>query len=137
MSESSVHMLYVNQLLRFAKGLIPEEKHSLIFVDQPDSFQKPPRTSLNFIPDLYYRLNDFLLIGEAKTFNDVDTKHSRAQYEDYFNDALRFEGTSVLVFSIPLAAKGTIKNIMRRIVGNNSGKVTLFFITDLGIVEKI
>ena len=137
MSESSVHMHYVNQLLLFAKKLIPEDKHSFIFVDQPDSFQKPPRTNLNFIPDLYYRLNDFLVIGEAKTYGDVDTKHSRSQYEDYYNDALGFEGKAIMIFSVPLAAKGTIKNIMRRITGTKNGKVTIYFVSDLGIVETI
>ena len=94
MSESSVHMHYVNQLLLFAKKLIPEDKHSFIFVDQPDSFQKPPRTNLNFIPDLYYRLNDFLVIGEAKTYGVVIVFFRSADYcaVDVLDDSFAAQG---------------------------------------------
>lgn len=137
MSESTIHMHYVDQLLLFAKTIIPSNYHSLIYVDKPDSAQKPPRTAQNFIPDLYYKYQEHLIIGEAKTFSDVDSRHSKMQYEDYINEAFHFQGKAIILFSIPLAAKGTIKNIVRRLVENYSGRIVVYFISDLGIVEKI
>ena len=61
----------------------------------------------------------------------------RSVTKDYFNEATSFAGKAFLVFSVPLAAKGTIKNIIRRIVGEDIGKVTIYFVSDLGIVEQI
>ena len=134
MSESVEHMNFVNRLLEEAKSITPEKFHGFICIDKPDSTEKPPRTRQNYVPDLYYCYNNLLIIGEAKTAKDVDRLHSFSQYESYYSDASNFEGKAILLFAIPWFAKGTIKNILRRLNKKN-GYIESRFITEIGESE--
>ena len=38
-----------------------------------------------YVPDLYYKYNDLIIIGEAKTENDLERVHSINQFESLYN----------------------------------------------------
>ncbi|AEV30221.1 hypothetical protein SpiGrapes_2458 [Sphaerochaeta pleomorpha str. Grapes] len=137
MAESSEHMKYVDILFSFVETLIPKEMGSLILVDKPSCREKPPRTSGNFTPDIIYKNQEVLIIGEAKTEDDVERRHSLSQYENYYLDAINFEGKSIVILSVPWFMKNTIKNVMRRIKQRYIRKIPVFVITELGGAEEI
>ena len=57
---------------------------SILWKDGPESRIKYKTIKINkFIPDYYAKRNDGspqIIIGEAKTANDIDTRHSKNQY---------------------------------------------------------
>lgn len=137
MAESLEHRMYVQQLSSYIDSLIPENMTSLKIVDG-DGNDKPPRTSGNFVPDVYYKFKDLLIIGEAKTAPDIERKHSLEQYRDYYKDASSFDGKAIIVFCVPWHVKNTVKNIMRRIRAEYDHDVTVLVISaEMGVVEAL
>ena len=56
---------------------------SLIESDIFEVDGKVTRMPEGFIPDLYYKYNGLLIIGEAKTDKDFEREHSLQQYISY------------------------------------------------------
>lgn len=136
MAESSAHMEYVNLLSAFVETLVPSKYIPLIYLDNPESPLKPPRTTNNFTPDLFYSNEGLLVIGEAKTAEDVDRAHSINQYEDYYNDAINFDGKAIIVLCVPWHRMSTVKNIMRRIKKKYDKTIDVYVISELN-AEKL
>lgn len=137
MGESSDHMKYVDILYTYATAHIPEETAALIMVDLPSSKEKPSRTSGGYIPDLSYQDDKLFVIGEAKTENDIERKHSLAQFENYYFDATLFCGKAILILSVPWLSKCRAKNIMRRIKQRYTVKIPVFIVTELMGAEEV
>ena len=137
MPESLNHMKFVNLLFFEAKKIIPIKSHSLIYLDKPEETYKPSRTSENFVPDLVYNYNKLLVIGEAKTANDVVRPHSILQYKSYYKDAVNFDGKAIILLSVPWYLKNTIKNTIRRIKRKYEKSIDVYVITELGKEQVI
>jgi len=137
MPESLKHMDLVKLLEGQFNNLVPKEYQALIYIDKPENTFKPPRTSLNFVPDCFYEHDKMLIIGEAKTINDVDRKHSINQLENYYLDAVNYNGDSILVLSVPWQAKNTMKNMMRRIKKKYEKNIKIIVVCELGRSEEI
>jgi len=113
MSESIQHLQLVNALKIEMVSYVPEDCWKLIQIDSPGSVNPPPYTTDGYRPDAYYQFRDLLVIGEAKTANDVDTRHSRAQYESYLKECSRFQGHSRFIMIVPLLSQASAHNILR------------------------
>jgi len=137
MAESSTHMMFVNRLVEETEKIVPSNNKSLIYSDKPTSLSKPPRTNENFVPDLYYCFKDLLIIGEAKTADDVEREHSLSQYESYVEAAISFKGKSILIFASPWFTKNTMKNNIRKIFKKYNSHIECRFLTELGEAEII
>ncbi len=137
MPESNKHMMFVDKLLKEAKKIIPSEYHVLIYSDKPDSVSKPPRTAEGFVPDLVYSHKDLLIIGEAKTAEDVEREHSLSQYDSYFQEALKFKGKAILIFACPWFTKNSVKNIMRTMFKKYNAHIECHFLCEIGEAEVL
>lgn len=137
MAESSAHIFLVNRLLQQAKTLVSKDAFSLIYVDTPESREKPPRTMQNFTPDLFLKYNGLMVIGEAKTLNDVTREHSASQYESYLEEIKNFDGTSILIFAVPWQTKATIKNTISIMKNKINKSFDCYIITEIGSAEKV
>ena len=104
-----------------------------ILVDTPDSIFKPPKVTNNFHPDVYYRNADVLIIGEAKTINDIDTKHSRNQYISYLQECQFFHGKAYLIVSSSWTASVMFKNLLKYIKRINNFTTTVIVLSEAGI----
>lgn len=135
MPESSKHMMFVEKLFIEAQKIIPNEYHVLIYSDKPESTEKPPRTKNGFVPDLFYSHKGILIIGEAKTAEDVEREHSLSQYESYFEEALKFEGKAILLFASPWFTKNSLKNIVRSLYKKYRKRIEAHFICEIGEAE--
>lgn len=137
MPESQSHIDFVKKLGEVAVQILNESQLPFLYLDDPLSEAKPPRTSGNFVPDMFFKDQNLMMIGEAKTAEDVDRKHSLSQYENYFDDLFSFNGRSVIVFSVPWYTKNTIKNIARRLRLKRKTTIEIYVITEIGDAEKL
>ena len=113
MAESSTHMQYVSILFEFVKHIVPQNNSSLILIDTPNSLEVPNSVIDGFRPDLSYKMGHFLIIGEAKTDDDVERRHSLNQYYSYLKEAEEFDGDSIVVFCVSWKMFSTLKNHLR------------------------
>ena len=73
-----------------------------------------PLTAEGFRPDVYYQYGDTLIIGEAKTSDDVGRLHSLQQYDSYIRKCSLFEGKAYFIAAVYWADKAQLHNILRR-----------------------
>lgn len=127
MPESFQHQQLVKILLKEALCLIPSGCHKLIQLDDYGILTIPEKTIDGYRPDLYYRFEGLLIIGEAKTSDDVDKQHSRAQYESYIKECANFQGMAFLIIAVPWIERATAHNMIqilkKKIPGSYTTKI--------------
>ena len=115
MPESIQHQQLVQVLKIEVQAIVPPTCWSLIQIDTPDSLNLPPQTNEGYRPDVYYQFEKLLVIGDAKTENDVETRHSRAQYESFLNECAGFHGQAFMIMIVPLLDQALANNILRNL----------------------
>ena len=114
MAESLVHLHLVSRLVSYIQGEYQPIYELAIFHDLPNLLgaDKPPRIG-GFIPDVYAVdiPTSIVILGEAKTEDDLETQHSRKQLTAFFQ-FLQVQSCGVLVLSVPWQAKARAKNLV-------------------------
>lgn len=129
--ESQAHINLVNRAMAYVRKVVPKEEHILIHNDSSGN-NSEVRVLGNYVPDVYYCNNDFMIIGEAKTIEDFDRKHSRDQYDAYIEECQVFEGRSCIVIAIPWQLTMTAKNYFKRIKQKRNLNIPIVIIDELG-----
>ena len=133
MPESSAHMDYVNICRDFIKNdIVPAGKDVFILSDAPESIEKPPVVVGGVRPDVLYKHNGLLVIGEAKTEKDIDNPHSRKQYNCYFQECEHFHGIKHIVFCTTWSACPQLWNIVKRMKKDCGYKTHVVVLFELG-----
>lgn len=112
MGESIEHINLVKIAKQYIEDNIPQDYCSFLQVDAFDCDR--PKIIKSFIPDLYLEFQNLLVIGEAKTIDDYESRHSKQQYDAYLETCLHFSGDSIFVLSIPWQLVPTAKNYFRK-----------------------
>lgn len=136
MGESQKHIDLVKTAVDYIKEIVPVKTTGLIAYDSPDSDNQTPKIG-DYIPDVYYWHDDIMIVGEAKTINDFENKHSFAQFDTYMNACTDFFGKATLVICVPWELGATAKNHFRRLKRIKNSDVTVVVINDVGWIEKI
>ncbi len=113
MALSESHVRLVHQLERYVRETYKDQ--ILIYTDNPDPNIRAKVPIIGgIIPDLYARCfsPDLIILGEAKTINDIDSRHSVSQYEQYLRYC-RATPHSVLIFAVPWTVVVGLKNKIR------------------------
>ena len=119
MGESLTHINLVNAIKEWISNH-EEENNLCIYSDLPTSHYggKPP--SINgYYPDIYatVRGNKKIFIGEAKTANDIESRHSRQQFQAFLQYCIP-HSNSELIIAVPWdfvnCARGLIQSLIRR-----------------------
>lgn len=132
MSESAQHQQLVRTVIDDIIKEVGSENTALIATDAVDGFALPPLTSEGFRPDVYYLLNNRLIIGEAKTSDDIDRLHSRSQYESYIKKCSLFQGDATFILAVPWMDHATANNIVRKISKQYPGNYTFKILDGIG-----
>lgn len=132
MAESIAHIIYVRKIADYTSAIIPVELIPYLLIDLPESCKKPDRTIGNFIPDLYYKDQNFLIIGEAKTENDIDRNHSINQYKSYIEEASLFHGEKHILICTSLYSYARIKNLIRKLKSELNTTAIFHLLNDIG-----
>lgn len=120
MAESATHQLLVRALVRWIDTNCADSSNGLLFVDEPTRTMedKPPRLS-GFTPDVYWKAIDGarVIIGEAKSAYDVESRHSRKQYAAFLSHLGRVE-SGILLIAAPWHVINQAKSLIRTIQRN-------------------
>ena len=111
--ESKAHIELVNRIMAYTKKLVPPSCFDLIICDSAGQ-NSDIRVIGNFIPDVYYRDNNCLIIGEAKTLDDFERKHSMEQFDAYLKECQVYGNNSTLIIAVPWQLVVTAKNYFKR-----------------------
>ena len=104
--ESQAHKEYVQNAIDYIKREFGVSD-SQIAADLGDASTLPPKSIDGFRADIYVNTPSLIIIGEAKTDNDINNNHTLAQFASY--DKKRH-----IVMSGSMAAYPSIRNFIRR-----------------------
>ncbi len=130
MGESSRHV----DLIKLMKDRICANEDVdavLILVDEPDDRKNCPPTLNGFKPDLYYDFNNLLIIGEAKTKDDLLNEHTREQLETYVKLCANYNGVSRLYLAVPWMESVKANNLIKKIAKKLGVSVTCCVVDEL------
>lgn len=92
-----------------------------MLLDLPEtSYGNHPPSIGNYIPDLYIK-SARLIIGEAKTAHDIETKHSREQYAEYLRHLSQYQD-SLFIMAVPWDCVPLAKSLIRSIQNKAAAK---------------
>lgn len=136
MSESPQHLKLVEKIrdtIRKHDGVTPilvsaeDHKENTITFSTPEGFR----------PDVYYCDNEVLILGEAKTSNDLSNGHSDAQFRSYLKylqAATKDSLKAILYVGVPWEDFRWAKNHFKK---NRPGLVTIVIVNDFGHEEEV
>lgn len=112
MAESLEHMTYVRKMVDYIPSFLTDFTQRLLFADLPGFMAKTPKVIGGSIPDLFY--NDFntVVIGEAKTPNDIDNDHTAKQLNDYIEEVRSYNVQKHIVFCTSIMGFSVLKNMI-------------------------
>ena len=122
MPESEVHRMLVRNIYPYLISKYTKIEKCIIYDTSKDNFSenftpKIPKDNYKYYyPDFFARsmLKDkFLVIGEAKTINDMETRHSIEQYITYAKYLSSIPGNHILIFSVQYGYRARMVSIIR------------------------
>ena len=134
--ESNKHHLLVKKIYNYVKNLdFVEDK--LIESDIYEINGTVTRMPEGFVPDLFYMHNNLLIIGEAKTDEDIEKEHSFRQYNSYFNyinNKSKKGINCIFVIAVPWESTKTALRIFKKYLEHTN--VKLVIINELGVYKE-
>lgn len=130
MGESAKHVDLIN-LMKNRICSNEEVDAALILVDDPTDRKNVPPTINGYKPDLYYDFNDLLVIGEAKTKDDLLNEHTKSQIETYIKLCANYTGNSRLYLAVPWMESVLANNLIKKISKKLGVSVTYFVVDEL------
>lgn len=134
MSESPQHLKLVEKIRDAVRQrddvtsvLVSAEDHK----ENTTTFLTPE----GFRPDVYYYDGKLLILGEAKTSNDLLSRHSDAQFNSYLNllqTAAKNSLKAILYIGIPWEEFRWTKNHFKKI---KPASVDIIIVSDFGLEE--
>jgi hypothetical protein len=132
LAESLNHTALLDRLTMYVRHSIDAKPNFLILHDLPGAIgcEKPPMIE-GFRPDLYASNGALqtVILGEAKTANDVDTSHSREQYRAYARH-LAVCAHSTFILAVPWQLRVRAKNLMRLAVEETGSSTIIQVVVD-------
>lgn len=128
MAESAKHI----DLINLMKSLVCKNENidaSFLLTDNPYDRKNCPPTLYGYKPDLYYDFRGLLIIGEAKTKDDLLTEHTKNQIGTYIRLCSKFKGESRLYLAVPWTENILATNIIKNI-SNNLGVMINYYVVD-------
>ena len=122
MSESVKHLQLVNQIIATVNEIVGQDNTCFIMSDAADHYPTPPQTEEGYRPDVFYQYDKLLIIGEAKTSDDIERQHSKLQYASYMKKCSLFHGRAILIVAVPWMDHAAAHNTLNRIKKDYSGQ---------------
>lgn len=111
--ESQAHREYVQNAIDYIKRKFGVADCQ-IAADLGDASMLPPKTIDGFRADIYVNTNTLIIIGEAKTDDDIVNNHSFAQLASYVKEVKTQEKERHIIMSGSMLGYPTIRNFIRR-----------------------
>lgn len=134
--ESKKHHSLVKKIYDYVIANEKAEK-SLIQSDVFEISGNVTRMPEGFVPDLYYKYENRIIIGEAKTDYDLDREHSILQFESYVKYMKKYVNSGYnckFIIAVPWEASIAAGRIIRKIIGEES--IDLIVLNESGVFRK-
>lgn len=112
MAESKEHKLFVQNAVEYIERKF-DVPRQMMAVDLDDFLHKPPKSIDGFRADIYVATPDYVIIGEAKTDNDINNKHTMAQLAAYVKELKTYDQERHLVMSCSWHSYAMMRNFIR------------------------
>lgn len=136
--ESNKHHSLVKKMYDYVVEGLDVEKR-LVETDIFEVNGAVPRMSEGFVPDLYYNYNNQIIIGEAKTEQDMEREHSLQQYNSYSNFLHKYSLLGydcIFIISVPWQASVSASRIIRKIFNYPNCNIELVIFNEMGVYKK-
>lgn len=130
MGESAKHVDLIN-LMKDKICFNEDVDAALILLDLPSDRKNGPPTINGFKPDLYYDFNQLLIIGEAKTKDDLLNEHTKSQIETYIKLCANYVGQSRLYLAVPWMESVLANSLIKKISKELGVSITYFVVDEL------
>ena len=135
--ESKKHHTLVKKIYEYVSGL-DSVSERLIESDIFEVSGSVTRMPEGVIPDLFYEHDNLVIIGEAKTDEDLEREHSLYQYQTYFNyirNKSHIGMECIFVIAVPWESTKAALRIIKRF--SEDIKVKLVIINELGVYKEL
>lgn len=110
--ESLTHMNFVKRIAEYIPSIPNDFTHNLLCVELPGEYSRCPQIIGGSIPDVFYNDSDYVILGEAKTDNDIDKDHTLRQLDDYINEVRTYDANRIIVLCTSILGFSRMKNIV-------------------------
>ena len=134
--ESIVHHKLVKVIYEYVSNQL-NINNSVIECDIFEIDGNVTRMQEGYVPDLYYKYNDLIIVGEAKTEQDLERIHSIKQLESYvnhLNNYINMGYQAVLIVSVPWEASISAYRMVKKIINNKNIKIIIM--NELGVYKE-
>lgn len=133
--ESSKHHELVKKINEYVVN-IENVEASLIESDIFEVSGKVTRMPEGFVPDLYYKYDNLLIVGEAKTDSDLEREHSLQQYVSYLNYLKKYfnKYKCIFIIAVPWQTTKTAFKIIKKMAINNE-YLSIVVINEMGVYK--
>lgn len=135
--ESQTHMEYVRRIASYLEAKFPCVSKTLLYIDLPDSHNRPQKVIGGYIPDLYYLDSNLSIIGEAKTQNDVDNRHAREQINAYIDELAVCPHPRHLILCSSIYSVATLSNYARKIRDEKNVSISIHILDDFDRIKIV
>ena len=110
--ESLTHMAFVKKIADYVTTIPEDFTRNLLCVELPGEYDRCPQIIGGSIPDVFYNDSNYIILGEAKTDNDIDQEHTQRQLNDYINEARTYDADRNIVLCTSILGFSRMKNII-------------------------
>lgn len=110
--ESLTHMAFVKKIADYVSTIPEDFTRNLLCVELPGEYNRCPQIVGRSIPDVFYNDSNYIILGEAKTDNDIDQEHTQRQLNDYINEARTYDADRNIVLCTSIIGFSRMKNII-------------------------
>ena len=110
--ESLTHMSFVKKIADYVSTIPGDFTRNLLCVELPGEYNRCPQIIGGSIPDVFYNDSNYIILGEAKTDNDIDQEHTQRQLTDYINEARTYDADRNIVLCTSIMGFSRMKNII-------------------------
>lgn len=110
--ESSTHMAFVKKIADYVSTIVEDFTRNLLCVELPGEYNRCPQIMGGSIPDVFYNDSNYVILGEAKTDNDIDQEHTQRQLNDYINEARTYDVDRNIILCTSIIGFSRMKNII-------------------------
>lgn len=114
MPESKAHMDFVRRMVEYASTQISMCEKVMIQADLPEYDGRTPKLIGGYYPDLYHKNSHCIIIGEAKTDNDIENSHTESQLECYIEEVRCYDLPRHIIICSSVLSFALIKNLILR-----------------------
>lgn len=110
--ESEDHRRFVQNAVNYIKNTFGVEYNQML-IDLGDQGMTPPKVIDGFRADIYVLTPEVIIIGEAKTDDDISNRHTTAQLAAYIKEVKTFHQERHIVMSCSWISYAKMRNFIR------------------------